>query len=443
MGYVSIFLGFALVVWLIVKRWPAIIVGIIASTAIIVLNGLPFGETMDSVYFQGFVTMMKSIFPCLFAGSLLSQVFSLTGAVNSIGDAMSNALFRDGLSDTRRYVSCILAVVLTSGVLAFCGMNSVVAIVALYPIALRLMERAGIPKRFVMGMLSAGVYSFALSGPGSAQLVNILGMQEMGTTSYAGLTIGIVTMLVEITVTTTLLTMMIRRDVARGKVFAYGPKDLVAVESAGRPGALISILPLLVLVALFNIISLDIFTSTMFAWLLGVVLFWKYIPQKDGSRLRTLLGSCSEAGIQAFNPVGMVGSLVGFSSIVQSLPEFDSMINAVFSLSISPVIVLLISISFIAALTGSSTSAIKIGMPIVAGRCQEIGLTAAYVHRVSAFACTIFDSLPYSSAIIINLGIADLDMKGGYPPMFVATCVSTFCGTVTCGILMCLFPFLP
>lgn len=47
MGYISILVGFFLVIFLIVKRWPAIIVGIIAATAVIALNGLPFGETMD------------------------------------------------------------------------------------------------------------------------------------------------------------------------------------------------------------------------------------------------------------------------------------------------------------------------------------------------------------------------------------------------------------
>lgn len=443
MGYLSILIGFALVVYLIVKRWPVIIVGIIAATVVIVMNGLPFGSTMNDVYFQGFVNMAKSIFPCLFAGSLLAQIYSHTGAVKSIGDAMANALFKDGLSDTRRYISCILAIVLTSGVLAYCGMNSLVTIIAIYPIALRLLERARIPKRFVMGLLSAGVYSFALSGPGSAQLVNIMGMQEMGTKSYAGLVIGIIAMVTEIAVSTIFMVLMIKKDVASGKTFAYGPKDIIVGEDQQLPNAIISIIPLLVLVLLFNIVSLDIFTSTMIAWLLAVVLFWKYIPKKDGSIIKKLLEMCTDGGLQAFNPVSMVGSLVGFTAIVQSLPEFDNMMNAVFQLNITPVIVLLIAISVVAALTGSSISGIRIGVPIVKEACLNIGLSPAYIHRVAAFACTVFDTMPYSSAMIINLGIADLDMKEGYPPMFVATCLSTLCGTIVCAVLMYLLPFLP
>ena len=169
MGYVSIFLGLAIVVFLMIRRWPPIMVGLIAAAAVIFLNGLPYGDTMTGVYFEGFCTMFKSLFPPIFSGCLLAQVYSRTGAVNSIGDALANALFKEHSSPTRKYVSCILAMVAASGVLAYCGMNSLVTLIAMYPIALRLMERAGIPKRFIMGAICGGAFTFALSGPGSPQ----------------------------------------------------------------------------------------------------------------------------------------------------------------------------------------------------------------------------------------------------------------------------------
>ena len=119
------------------------------------------------------------------------------------------------------------------------------------------------------------------------------------------------------------------------------------------------------------------------------------------------------------------------------------MLDAVFSMNISPVLILIIAISIVAALTTSSSSAIRVGVPLVAARCQEAGLSAAFIHRVSCFACSIVDTMPYGTAIIINLGIADLDMKEGYPPMFVSTTLATFCGTVVCALFMYVFPNLP
>ena len=49
MGYLSILVGFFLVLFLICKKWPAIIVGIIATAAVIVMNWLNFGQTFTDV----------------------------------------------------------------------------------------------------------------------------------------------------------------------------------------------------------------------------------------------------------------------------------------------------------------------------------------------------------------------------------------------------------
>ncbi len=443
MGYISIFLGFAIVVILMIRRWSPLMVGLTAASAVIFLNGMNFGSTMSEVYFKGFSGMFESLFPFIFSGSLLAQIYNRSGAVNSIGDSLSNKLFKDGAAPTSRYVSCILAMVAASGILCYCGMNSLVTLIAMYPIALRLMERAGVPKRFVMGILSCGVYTFAMSGPGSAEVVNILAMDALGTSSYVGLWGGIAGVIAEIAVVTVLMTVMIRKAVAKGEVFAYGPKDFVAKEDKERPGALISLVPLLLLVILFNVFSVSIFSATMIAWLLSVALFWKYIPLKDGSRQGELLDICADAGIMAFGPVSSVGAIVGFTSIVQSLPEFQNLLTWVFGLKLSPTLILIIAISIVAALTSSSSSAIRVGIPLIAERCQEAGLSAAFIHRVSCFACSIVDTMPYSTAIIINLGIADLDMKEGYPPMFVSTTVATFCGTIVCALFMHIFPNLP
>ena len=277
MGYLSILVGFFLVLFLICKKWPAIIVGIIATAAVIVMNWLNFGQTFTDVYFTGFATMVKSLFPPIFAGNLVAQIYNRTGAVRSISDTMSNALFKEGRSKTRTYVSCILAIVIPTGLLAYCGMNGLVTLIAFYPIALGLMERAGIPKRYVMGLLSFGVYAFALTGPGTAQLVNVLSMQVVGEGPAAGLVGGLVGVVVEIVFGTFVLTLMIKKDVAKGLKFAYGPNDIRVADDKQLPNFLISLIPLLSVVIFFNVVKLDIFSSCLAAWLLSIILLLSLI----------------------------------------------------------------------------------------------------------------------------------------------------------------------
>ena len=135
--------------------------------------------------------------------------------------------------------------------------------------------------------------------------------------------------------------------------------------------------------------------------------------------------------------------MVGFTAIVQTLPAFQSMLDSIFEMDIPAVAILILAISLVAGLTGSSSSAIRIGIPLIAERCQAAGLSPALIHRVSCYACSTIDTLPWSTAIIIILGIADLKMKDGYPPMFVATCLATCCGTIACALFMYMFPNLP
>ena len=75
-GTISIFVGFIVVVVLMVRRWNPLMVGLAAATVVIALNRLPYGETMTGVYFEGFCTMFKSLFPVIYSGSLLAQIYN-------------------------------------------------------------------------------------------------------------------------------------------------------------------------------------------------------------------------------------------------------------------------------------------------------------------------------------------------------------------------------
>ena len=236
---------------------------------------------------------------------------------------------------------------------------------------------------------------------------------------------------------------MIKRDVAKGLKFAYGPKDIQIADDKKLPNFVVSLIPLLSVVVFFNVIKLDIFSSCLAAWILSLLLLGKYMPKKEGSLLKELFDVCAVSGSNAFGPCGMVGSLFGFVSVVQTLPEFQTILNYIFSLNVAPFFVLILSINIVGALTGSSSSAIRIGMPMAMQHCVDAGMSLAFVQRLGAFSASILDTLPHSSAIIINLGIADQDMKEAYGPMAVTTILTTAVGTAAVAIVMALFPMLP
>ena len=438
-GYISIVLGFLVLLFMLIKRWNPIIVGVLSALVIVVFNGLPLAQTFTDTYFSAFAGMFESLFPPIFSGCLLSQVYTRSEAVVTIGDGLSNILFKDGSSDSHKYRSAILTIVIVSGLISYCGMNSLVTLIAMYPIALRVMEHANIPKRFVMGLLSGGVYTFALCAPGTTETVNILAMHSLGTKSYAGLVAGTVSVIAELAIMVFILSAMIKKAVASGETFSYGPRDVVAGKASNqRPKMLASFVPFAALLILFKILSLNIFFATMAGWLMGVIIFWKHL-----GGLSEVKEMISDAARACFGPLSAVGSIVGFAAVVQTLPQFKSLMDGIFSMQVPAMVILVAVVALVAGLTGSSTSAVRIGIPMILERCQAAGLSSAAIHRVSVFAATTIDTMPWSSAIIINLGIADLDMKDGYPPMFASTTLATVCGTIICALIMHVFPSLP
>ena len=94
-------------------------------------------------------------------------------------------------------------------------------------------------------------------------------------------------------------------------------------------------------------------------------------------------------------------------------------------------------------MTGGSTTGTQIALPILAPALSKLGLSLPFIHRVGTFAATMLDSLPNSGAVIMAVGLADLKMKDGYPPVFVSTVLATSCGTIVVSLIMKLLPMLP
>ena len=131
MEYISMILGLAIVVTLMIRNWSPVIIGIAAAAVVIFLNGMPYGDTMSNVFFPAFAGMFESLFPVILSGSLIAETYKRSGAVVVIADKLCNLMFRDGLSPTKRYVAAILSMVIVSGVICFCGMNSLVMLMAM------------------------------------------------------------------------------------------------------------------------------------------------------------------------------------------------------------------------------------------------------------------------------------------------------------------------
>ena len=259
----------------------------------------------------------------------------------------------------------------------------------------------------------------------------------IGTSSYCGLVAGIVGALVEIGVMLLVFTKMCVKATSNGETFAAGPKDVFVSDDQAKPKFFAALLPILVLLVIFNILKVNISLSILLTALVSAALFF---PQLGGKKI---MSSFNEGAQSSLIPVGAIAGVNGFAAVIQAVPEYQILIDSLLNATVPPVILLVVCIAIICMMTGGSTTGTQIALPIITPALTKLGLSLPFIHRVGTFAATTLDSLPNSGAVIMAVGLADLKMKDGYPPVFVSTVLATISGTAAVAIIMTLFPMLP
>lgn len=436
MGYVAILVGFVFLVVLCLLNVNVMLASFAAALAVTLCAGLPFTDSLVSVFFTRFGSITGSLFPMFLFGAILAKLYTNSGAASAIADTVCTTLFKRSKTEKQKYALGFLSVILASAILCYGGINAAVALIAIYPIAIGIFERAGIPKRFIMGAICGGAFTFALSGPGSPQPTNVVAM-AIGTSSYCGLVAGIIGILVEIGVMLLVFTKMCVKATSMGETFVPGPKDVFTDTNQKKPGFLLSVIPILVLLVVFNLFKVNISLAILLTAAVSVVVFF---PKLGGKKV---MESINEGAVSSLIPIGAIAGVNGFAAVVQAVPEYQQMIDGMLSASIPPVLLLVLCIAFICMMTGGSTTGTQIALPIITPALTKLGLSLPFIHRVGTFAATMLDSLPNSGAVIMAVGLADLKMKDGYPPVFVSTVLATTFGTMAVAVVMTLFPMLP
>lgn len=438
MGIIGCLLAFGLVIYLVYKNWSVLIAALLGALLCIVTNNLPVWDTLTGLYMPKMVNFIGGFFLVYLFGCIQAQIYSRSGAALSIANTIVGWFHIDRLPQQKKQILAMLIITLIGTVLAYGGIIVTVVIILLYPIALTILEKADIPKRFVLGLLASGTFTFALTGPGSPQMTNIVAMNFLGTSSTAGFVAGILGAVTELAVMTVVMNCLINKARKNGEHFCYHELDEVYDDAEEKPGFLLSVVPLIVVFVLFAFLGARIELALAISSLLSLALFWKYL-KKDGVQATLNAGALS-----SISPVFTVGAVIGFAGVVSSTDAFLGIVNGIMALPLPPIVLLIVCVSITCALTGGSSTGLLVCLPIMAPIfIDKLGMDLNLIHRVSSFAGSILDTLPYSGSILMLLPMCHMKLKEVYPAMFVTTVISTFAGTVVVALTMILFPALP
>ena len=418
------------------KGFNIYVVSLISSALVILFNQLPVMESFSSAYMPAMAGFFQKYFLMFILGSIMGRMYVESGAGVSIARTIMKTLSHQQASQTRKNLTVIMTVMITGGLLGYGGVNVVAIPVALYPLILSLMDEAGIPKKHVIGLCLSSLATFAMTGPGTPQIQNIIPSTILGTSPTSGLIPGIIGCVVIVAGNTLYLNWQFNHDIRNGETFQYGHHDIIFDETNGLLNFWLSISPLALIFILFNGFSIDITPALTAGTLLSVVLFAKPAGYIDGIKK-----ACSDGAMFAAIATLNIGALAGFGAVIKTAPLFLTALHYVAGTSGNPLVISTIATAFGAGLTGSASGGLTVSLPVIAplfaGKVNPEAL-----HRCVSMVASSLDTLPFNGGFLMFLALTGLTHSQAYKTVFMTTVVMTTLGATVCLMVCLMFPSL-
>ena len=313
----------------------------------------------------------------------------------------------------------------------------------LYPLANILFKEADIPKRLIPGTIALGAFTFTMTAmPGSPEIQNVIPMSYFGTDTFAAPLLGIIASITMLFLGLSWLNYRLKKAKASGEGYGNHKIDLEEKESENLPGIFISVVPILIIFvtnfALSKIyypnidgsylvkygVSLDNVSGT-WSVIISIVIAIIFILALNFKKLPNLNDMLNIGVKNSFLPLLNSSAIVGYGSIIKSLPIFLTIQNTIMNISSNPIISEAISVNVICGLTASASGGLGISLnalaPTFIQMSDALAISPEILHRIASLSSGGLDTLPHNGAVITTLAICGLTHKESYKDIFVTS----------------------
>lgn len=429
LGIIGLIVAIAAVVYMIWNNWHMAIVSLVGALVIVVFNGMNPVTAFTETFMAGMSSFAGSWFLLFLLGSVFGKVMGDSGASVGIANSLLKLLGEK---------SVVLVVMITGLVLSYGGIGTFIIAFSLYPIAVALFQKADIPKKLIVATIMVCPVTVCMAMlPGSPSTQNLIPTQYLGTTIYAGVTLGIICSVLMFIAAFIYLNWQIRIAKKKGQHFEACENesimDLSAIDRGETPAIWKCYTPIAVL--LIMMFGLQKFTempanfavtcAMTAAIIIGCILY------KDKLDLKKTINDGTVGGLGA---LFATSAIMGFGSVASASPAYTRVTDALVNLSTSPLVTAVVSINVIAAITGSSAGGLNIFLSSMGEYLASTGLNVSMLHRIVCIASSGFDAMPHASGIVVCNQIAKTSQKDTYIHVFVTCAIMPFC----CAILACI-----
>ncbi len=438
----------ALLIWLAMRGIDIVFAALLCALLVIVTNGLPLDQGLIKNFALGPLgafTFAGKFFLLFVTGAMFGRVMGDSHAAASIALALVRRLG----AHRALWITTLACALLTYG-----GVVVFVVIFAMYPLGLRLLQEADIPKRLFCAALALGAGTFTLTAmPGTPSIQNVISSVGLGTDLFAGFWLGLGGGVLMFAGGIWYLEWQRRLAAERGEGFEPGPRDQLApMSDDSYPHWVLASLPMAIVLLTIIVPRVIVLAageqvlegSSTLAQLLTFAnaqpVLWPSIALTAGSVTALLLFSGLRrhglrtlgAGTQdAIMPLISTAAVIGFGGVITQTEGFQSIAQTLTQSELPPLISMFTAVSVISAVTGSASGGLQIFMQTLAPTYIEQGMDPETLHRLATMASGGFDSLPHCGAVVAMLTITQLTHRQAYRDVGVITVVIPVLATLT------------
>ena len=426
LGIAVLFIALILFGILAFLQVSALILAPLVSVFVILLSQFSAGritilEGLTSMFMPAAAEYVSSYFLVFFVGALFGAVYQYTGAAG----------FCKG-----KFVAPIIFII--TCVLTYGGVSGFVVFFVVYPIALNLFREADITRRLIPASISAGCWTVSMTAPGSPSIQNVIAMRNLGTPSTAALAPSLIVSIVEFILIFVWLEFRTRKFTKNGFTFydtrlkhQLSEDELSLREKDDLPHWLIALIPIALILILFNAFRIPVETSVFAGVALATILMFKRVKGGFRSWIKVFNKGAADSNVSILN----TAIVVGFGGVVKETIGFENLVSLLKGLNMSPLLFVMITVAICAGACGSASGGMGVAFNALTDTYISIGAKLPYVHRIATIAAGTLDTLPHQGAQITLLGICKMTHKEAYYDIAITQIAIPF---ITCFLFIAL-----
>ena len=438
----GIFFGLFLLIVLTYKGLHVSWVSILVAILIMVTSGLAITDTWNNAITAGIANIAGTMIPIYVAGATFGKLLSCTGAAESFASTILK-LAKNWSAQARRMFAALL-IIFMGILMSYAGIDNFAILFTQIAIAASLMNEVGIPRRFICVLIILGSTTGGML-PGTPNIINIWGAQNLGTTAMAAPILGVAGSAFIIVLSLLGLRRMWEKDIAGGAVFEYGPLAAANFDKDQLPPWFFLLIPVTIIFVCYNVLGISAFFALLVGLVVACVLLFPYLPKKAAeegekehsafiARLNTLVDSFN-GGIELAGIPAIIIINQALGNLIAETPAFTWFCDLFSNVSGSPVVLFMIVSILIIGISASPS-----GMFVMYNLANSLfipvlGLDVAFAHRAIGFAAAVLDTVPFGNMVVSLLLLTGIKQKDGYPPIGFATVGVTFLACVFVTVL--------